>query len=78
MFYVFFYTYLYNRTGSVLLCIVLHAGFTAALDNLILTSDSIAVDLTILGTLVAGTLALIGLTRGRLGAEPAPGPSREA
>jgi membrane protease YdiL (CAAX protease family) len=78
MFYVFFYTYLYNRTGSVLLCILLHAGFTAALDNLILTSDSIAVDLTILGTLVAGTLALIGLTRGRLGAEPAPGPSREA
>lgn len=74
MLYVFFYTYLYNRTGSVLLCIVLHAGFTAALDNLILTSDSIAVDLTILGTLVAGTLALIALTRGRLGAEPASAP----
>ena len=28
----FFYTWLYNRTGSVLLCILLHASFTPAQD----------------------------------------------
>lgn len=67
MFYAFFYTYLYNKTQSVLLCIVLHGSFTAALDNLILTADSLTVDLVILSTLVAGTLVLIVATRGRLG-----------
>jgi membrane protease YdiL (CAAX protease family) len=69
MLYAFFYTYLYNKTRSVLLCIILHAGFTAALDNLILTADSITVDLVILGTLVAATLVLVVVTRGRLGFE---------
>jgi membrane protease YdiL (CAAX protease family) len=69
MLYAFFYTYLYNRTRSVLLCIVLHGGFTAALDNLILTPDNTTVDLVILLTLVAATVVLIGLTRGRLGYE---------
>lgn len=34
------------------------------------TLDSIAVDVTILGILLAGTLALIAMARGRLGAEP--------
>lgn len=67
MLYAFYYTYLYNRTGSVLLCILLHGGFTAALDHLILTADNITVDLVILLTLVAGTLVLIAVTRGRLG-----------
>lgn len=67
MLYTFYYTFLYNRTGSVLLCILLHGGFTAALDNLILTTDSLTVDLVILATLVAGTLVLIAVTRGRLG-----------
>src|SRR4029450_4653170 len=43
MFYAFFYTYLYNKTGSVGLCILLHGGFTAALDKLILTTDSLTV-----------------------------------
>lgn len=67
MFYAFFYTYLYNKTRSLLLCIILHGSFTAALDNLILTADSLTVDLVILGTLVAGTLILVVATRGRLG-----------
>jgi hypothetical protein len=31
----FFYSWLYNRTQSVLLCIVLHASFTAAQDHLL-------------------------------------------
>jgi len=67
MLYVFFYTYLYNKTGSVLLCILLHGSFTAALDTLILATDSFTVDLVIFGTLVAATLVLIVATRGRLG-----------
>jgi membrane protease YdiL (CAAX protease family) len=69
MLYAFYYTYLYNRTGSVLLCILLHGSFTAALDTLILTTDSITVDLVILTTLVLGTIGLILGTRGRLGYE---------
>jgi uncharacterized protein len=67
MLYAFYYTYLYKRTGSVLLCILLHGGFTAALDNLILAPDNMTVDLVILATLVAGTLVIIAATRGRLG-----------
>jgi membrane protease YdiL (CAAX protease family) len=67
--FVFFYTWLYNRTGSVLLCILLHASFTPALDHLILRGDSLAVDLAVLATLVTGALTIIALTRGRLGYE---------
>jgi membrane protease YdiL (CAAX protease family) len=70
--FVFFYTWLYNRTGSVLLCILLHASFTPALDHLILRGDSLAVDLAVLATLVTGALTIIALTRGRLGYEAAP------
>ena len=70
--FVFFDTWLYNRTGSVLLCILLHASFTPALDHLILRGDSLAVDLAVLATLVAGALTIIALTRGRLGYEAAP------
>lgn len=65
--FVFFYTWLYNRTGSVLLCILLHASFTPALDQLVLREDNLAVDAAILLTLLAGALALVALTRGRLG-----------
>lgn len=75
MFYAFFYTYVYNRTRSVGLCILLHGGFTVALDNLILTTDIPTVDLTILATLVAATVVLIGITRGRLGYQPNPAPA---
>jgi membrane protease YdiL (CAAX protease family) len=68
--FVFFYTWLYNKTGSVLLCILLHGSFTPALDHLVLTADDLAVDLTIVATLAAGALALVALTRGRLGYDP--------
>jgi uncharacterized protein len=65
--FVFFYTWLYNRTGSVLLCVLLHGSFTPALDHLVLVDDSATVDLVIVWTLLAGAAALVGLTRGRLG-----------
>lgn len=65
--FVFFYTWLYNRTESVLLCVLLHGSFTPALDHLVLAEDSATVDLVIVGTLLAGAAALVGLTHGRLG-----------
>jgi membrane protease YdiL (CAAX protease family) len=71
MLFAFFYTYLYNKTGSVGLCMLLHGSFTAALDNLTLASDSLAVDATIAATLLAATLVLVVATRGRLGYQPA-------
>jgi membrane protease YdiL (CAAX protease family) len=67
----FFYTWLYNRTGSVLLCILLHASLSPAIDTLILLPNDgrglVSVDVAIFGTLIAAAAILVGLTRGRLG-----------
>lgn len=70
----FFYTVLWNRTGSVGLCILLHASFTPAQDHLILMPRSVAYstsldtpDWVILGTYVFAVLVLVAVTRGRLG-----------
>jgi membrane protease YdiL (CAAX protease family) len=63
----FYYTWLYNKTRSVLLCILLHASFTPAQDHLLLTADSPLVDVVLLSTYVLGAGLLIALTRGRLG-----------
>jgi hypothetical protein len=63
----FFYTFLYNTTSSVLLCILLHAGLTAAQDHLLFAADSMTVDLVLLTTYVFAAAAVIVLTRGRLG-----------
>lgn len=63
----FFYTWLYNTSRSVLLCILLHGSFTAAQDGLLFTVDSPTVDAVILGTYVTGAGLLLLLTRGRLG-----------
>lgn len=66
----FFYTYLFNRTGSVLLCVLLHASFTPALEQLILLPEQVhgvgdaVIGLTVLGAV----LVLVAATRGRLGA----------
>jgi membrane protease YdiL (CAAX protease family) len=72
MLFVFFYTWLYNRTGSVLLCVLLHGSFTAALDHLILSEDSATVDGVIVLTMVAAAAVLVALTRGRLGFDLRP------
>jgi hypothetical protein len=73
----FFYTWLYNRTGSVLLCILLHASFTPAQDHLVLLPDAVVeaeplgtIDFVIFGTYIAAALLLVVLTRGRLGRRP--------
>jgi membrane protease YdiL (CAAX protease family) len=66
----FFYTFLYNITGSVLLCILLHAGLTAAQDHLLLTADTFTVDIVLLATYIVAAAAVIVLTRGRLGKRP--------
>jgi uncharacterized protein len=78
MLFVVFYTWLYNRTKSVLLCILLHGAFTPSLDHLLLVDDNLTVDLVILSTLLAAAVVLIAITRGRLGFDhrPGGGPSR--
>ena len=63
----FFYTWLYNKTGSILLCILLHASFTPAQDHLLLTADSPTVDVVLLASYVAAAAVVIVASRGRLG-----------
>ncbi|GAA4690543.1 type II CAAX endopeptidase family protein [Pseudonocardia yuanmonensis] len=79
MLFVVFYTWLYNRTESVLLCVLLHGAFSPSLDHLLLVDDNLVVDLVILGTLLLAAALLVALTRGRLGFDHRPGgrgPSR--
>lgn len=75
----FFYTFLWARTRSVLLAIVLHASFTPAQDHLILmrreqaySSALDAPDFVILGVYLAAVAVLLVATRGRLGVPPSP------
>jgi membrane protease YdiL (CAAX protease family) len=72
----FFYTWLYNRTGSILLCLLLHAGITPAQNLLTLTAipgpaggagPADSTDLVVLGVYIAAALGLTLATRGRLG-----------
>ena len=55
-FYAFFYTWVYNRTQSVLLCMVLHGSFNAAIGLLPATLEVLQK-----GTYVA-LLAVQGVT----------------
>jgi membrane protease YdiL (CAAX protease family) len=73
----FFYTYLWNTTGSILLAIALHASFTPAQDMLILMPQDVAYspaldrpDWVILGVYLTAVLTLVIATRGRLGLRP--------
>jgi membrane protease YdiL (CAAX protease family) len=68
----FFYTWLYNRTHSVVLCMLLHAGITPAQEHLLLIGDRATIGLVQLGALIVGALALVVATRGRLGLPAAP------
>jgi membrane protease YdiL (CAAX protease family) len=74
MILAFFYTFLWARTRSVLLAIVLHASFTPAQDHLILMPHDEAYstaldapDFVILGVYLVAVAVLLLLTRGRLG-----------
>jgi uncharacterized protein len=72
--YAFAYTYLLNKTGSVLLCILLHAGFNTAMSSAGLRAEDalqgwdyvLALGLGVL-TIWFGVALLIKLTGGRLG-----------
>ena len=71
----FFYTWLYNRTGSILICLLLHASFTPAQNFLTFARPPGAVtpgiadqaDLVILSVYILAALGLTLATRGRLG-----------
>jgi membrane protease YdiL (CAAX protease family) len=74
--YAFAYTYLLSRTGSVLLCILLHAGFNTAMASVGLRTEEalqrweyvLALGLGT-ATIWVGVMVLIRLTGGRLGAD---------
>jgi uncharacterized protein len=75
--YAFTYTYLWNRTRSALLCMLLHASYNTAIGVVILrpadelVGDSyVAISLALTGTLWLVAIGLIVATRGRLGLEP--------
>lgn len=65
----FFYTWLFNRTGSVLLPIVLHGGMTAGQDNLVLLAEEThgVTDATMGLAYLLGVAIVLLATRGRLG-----------
>jgi uncharacterized protein len=64
-----FYTYLFNRTGSVIPSLVLHGSFTAAQDHLTLLAHEVhgGTDAAIGLTYLFAGLVLVLATRGRLG-----------
>lgn len=72
--HAFWYTWLINRTGSVLLCIILHASYNAANGLLILVPDeslegsSYQLLLGVMtGVLVISVVSLLIKTKGQLG-----------
>jgi uncharacterized protein len=72
--YAFAYTYLLNRTGSVLLCVLLHGSFTTANGFAALRAeeDLQGADYALFSgiqatVLVLAVLVLVRVTRGRLG-----------
>jgi uncharacterized protein len=66
----FFYTWLFNRTGSALLCLVLHASITPAQDHLRFADDNVTLQAAAVVTLVAAAVGFVVFTKGRLGAGP--------
>ncbi len=75
--YAFTYTYLWNRTRSALLCMLLHASYNTAIGVVILRPADelvgnayVAISLSLTGTLWLVAIGLIVATRGRLGLAP--------
>jgi membrane protease YdiL (CAAX protease family) len=76
--YAFSYTYVWNRTRSVAVCMVLHATYNTANGVLLLMPHSqqeeastyVAISLCLTGTLLVTMLALVVATKGRLGLPP--------
>lgn len=73
--HAFWYTWLFNRTGSVLLCILLHAGYNTANGLLLLvgvealSGSSYQTLLVLMTSVLVGSVAILLIaTRGRLGA----------
>lgn len=80
----FFLTWLYNRTGSVLLAMLLHGGLTGGQEQLILLAEEVhgVTDVAIGVGYLVGLAVLLVATRGRLGlprglAAPLDGPQHE-
>lgn len=78
--YAFLLTWLFNRTGSVLIAMLLHAGFNTANEFLVpLPFEAVegaayeVLSLVMTLTLVAIVVVLVVTTRGRLGYGPAAG-----
>jgi uncharacterized protein len=71
--WAFVFTWLYNHTTSTLLCILLHGGINAAFASLLLPAaaltGSVYLQVALIGNavVVAGAVALVVATRGRLG-----------
>lgn len=75
--YVIFYTYLWNRTQSVVPCILLHAAFNTANGVLLLVPESqqeggtyAAISLCLTSVVLIAAWALVYATKGRLGLPP--------
>jgi membrane protease YdiL (CAAX protease family) len=71
--YTFFYTYVYNRTRSIGLAIILHGSLTAWNSGFLLDADEQVgatyahMQAVVTGAVVLGALLLVLATRGRLG-----------
>ena len=81
-FYAFFYTWVYNRTRSVLLCMLLHGSFNAAIGLLpasleVLQRGTYVALLAVQGvTLLLAVAILVVATGGKLGYAAASGGTR--
>jgi membrane protease YdiL (CAAX protease family) len=67
---IVYYTWLFNRTGSVALCMLLHASFNTSIGYLDLATAGTVMNVTFISTAVVAAAVMIVATRGRLGLGP--------
>lgn len=67
---VWFYSWLYNRTGSVLLCVLLHAGFNTAVGYLDLAEHGLAAVGPLAVTCLVAAAVLVRTTGGLMPEDP--------